>query len=210
MEIFNLFHGELDVEPDGNEPAGYDQVRAVRVGKKIGATQLGLSIYELPSGQAICPYHFEWTDEEWLIVLDGVPTLRTPAGERTLEPGDTVCFPGVPDVVRTVWPGGEADRVRRAALDEELHRHRRVPRQRQGRDLGRRHALHAPPLGAPRLLGRRALERDSTRRALESVRAASAIREEISERTLGQRTSTTISVLPSGSRNQKIGGTGSP
>ncbi len=107
MEIFNLFHGELDVEPDGNEPAGYDQVRAVRVGKKIGATQLGLSIYELPSGQAICPYHFEWTDEEWLIVLDGVPTLRTPAGERTLEPGDTVCFPAGPDGAHHVRNAGE-------------------------------------------------------------------------------------------------------
>jgi uncharacterized cupin superfamily protein len=58
---------------------------------------MGMSIYELDPGQAICPYHFEWTDEEWLIVLDGSPTLRTPEGERTVEPGDTVCFPEGPD-----------------------------------------------------------------------------------------------------------------
>jgi uncharacterized cupin superfamily protein len=58
---------------------------------------MGMSIYELDPGQAVCPYHFEWTDEEWLIVLDGKPTLRTPEGERTLEPGDTVCFPAGPD-----------------------------------------------------------------------------------------------------------------
>jgi uncharacterized cupin superfamily protein len=97
MEIFNLFNAELDEGPEGNEPPGYEQTRAVRVGKKIGATQIGMSIYELPPGQAICPYHFEWTDEEWLIVLAGKPTLRTPEGERALAPGDTVCFPAGPD-----------------------------------------------------------------------------------------------------------------
>ena len=97
MEIFNLFNGEADVGPSGDEPPGYELTRAVRVGKKIGAAKLGLSVYELPPGQAICPYHFEWTDEEWLIVLGGRPTVRTPEGEQTLEPGDTVCFPAGPD-----------------------------------------------------------------------------------------------------------------
>ena len=61
MEIFNLFHGETDVGPDGSEPPGYEQTRAARVGKAIGATQMGMSIYELPTGQAVCPYHFEWS-----------------------------------------------------------------------------------------------------------------------------------------------------
>jgi len=107
MEIFNLFHGELDELPEGGEPPGYELGRAVRVGRKIGASQLGLSIYELPKGQAVCPYHFEWTDEEWLIVLGGTPMLRTPAGERALEPGDTVCFPAGPDGAHKVWNDGE-------------------------------------------------------------------------------------------------------
>jgi len=97
METFNIFSGQTDVGPDGNEPPGYEQTTAARVGKHIGAKQLGMSIYDLPPGQAICPYHFEWTDEEWLIVVAGRPTLRTPEGERTLEPGDTVCFPAGPD-----------------------------------------------------------------------------------------------------------------
>ena len=26
-----------------------------------------MSVYEIPPGEAIGPYHFEWTDEEWLI-----------------------------------------------------------------------------------------------------------------------------------------------
>src|SRR3954468_11370716 len=97
MEIFNLFTAETDTGPEGDEPPGYELTRAVRIGPRIGASLLGMSIYELPPGQAICPYHFEWTDEEWLIVLAGRPTLRTPEGERTLEPGDTVCFPAGPD-----------------------------------------------------------------------------------------------------------------
>ena len=114
MEIFNLFHGEADVGPSGDEPPGYELTRAARVGKAIGATRLGLSIYDLPTGQAICPYHFEWTDEEWLIVLVGTPTVRTPAGERVLEPGDTVCFPEGPDGAHHVR--NDADGVARVAL----------------------------------------------------------------------------------------------
>jgi uncharacterized cupin superfamily protein len=114
MEIFNLFHGETDVGPDGSEPPGYEQTRAARVGKAIGATQMGMSIYELPTGQAVCPYHFEWTDEEWLIVLAGTPTLRTPEGERTLEPGDTVCFPAGPEGAHHVRNDG--DKAARVAI----------------------------------------------------------------------------------------------
>jgi len=114
MEIFNLFHGETDDGPSGDEPPGYELTRAARVGKAIGATRLGMSIYELPTGQAICPYHFEWTDEEWLIVVAGTPTLRTPEGERVLEPGDTVCFPEGPDGAHHVR--NDADGVARVAL----------------------------------------------------------------------------------------------
>ncbi len=86
----------MAVGPSGAEPPGYDEVSAARVGSKLGSSRIGMSIYELPAGQAVCPYHFEWTDEEWLIVLAGTPTVRTPEGERVLEPGDTVCFPAGP------------------------------------------------------------------------------------------------------------------
>jgi uncharacterized cupin superfamily protein len=97
MEIVNIFSVEADIGPDGTEPPGYEKTRRVAVGKAIGATRMGMSVYELDPGQAVCPYHFEWTDEEWLIVLNGKPTLRTPEGERVVEPGDTVCFPEGPD-----------------------------------------------------------------------------------------------------------------
>jgi uncharacterized cupin superfamily protein len=114
MEIFNLYHGELDETADADDPPGYELWRRVRVGRKIGASRMGMSIYELPRGQAVCPYHLEWSDEEWLIVLGGTPTLRTPEGERTLEPGDTVCFPAGPDGAHKV--SNDADTPARVAL----------------------------------------------------------------------------------------------
>ena len=52
----------------------------LRFGPQVGATRTGTSVYELPPGQAICPYHYEYGEEEWLLVLVGRPTLRTPAG----------------------------------------------------------------------------------------------------------------------------------
>jgi uncharacterized cupin superfamily protein len=106
MTTFNIFTGELDVPPDPDDPPGY-ACSARRVGPVIGAEHVGMSVYELPAGQAICPYHFEWTDEEWLIVLTGRPTLRTPEGERVLEPGDTVCFPVGPAGAHHVRNHGE-------------------------------------------------------------------------------------------------------
>jgi uncharacterized cupin superfamily protein len=67
-----------------------------RFGKRIGARLIGGSVYELPPGQSICPYHFEYGDEEWLIVLQGRPTLRRPNGSQKLDAGDVVCFPPGP------------------------------------------------------------------------------------------------------------------
>ena len=59
----------------------------------FGAVATGMSVYELPPGNASWPYHFETTEEEWLIVIDGELTLRTPDGESVLRAGDVACFP---------------------------------------------------------------------------------------------------------------------
>jgi uncharacterized cupin superfamily protein len=66
-----------------------------------------MTVYDLPAGEAVCPYHFHWGDEEWLIVVAGTPTLRTPDGERTLEPGDVVCFPVGPSGAHLVRNASE-------------------------------------------------------------------------------------------------------
>jgi uncharacterized cupin superfamily protein len=86
----NLF--EVAVTVDEGEPPSYGG-SSVKVGPLVGGEQLGLSVYELQPGQSICPYHYENAEEEWLIVLVGRPTLRTPAGERELRPWDCAFFP---------------------------------------------------------------------------------------------------------------------
>jgi uncharacterized cupin superfamily protein len=86
----NLF--SVEVQKDADDPDGYNTSYA-RVGPLVGGEQLGLSVYELPPGQSICPYHYENAEEEWLIVLVGRPTLRTPDGEQRLQPWDCAHFP---------------------------------------------------------------------------------------------------------------------
>jgi uncharacterized cupin superfamily protein len=89
----NLFDAARSSDEDDHD--GY-RVPYLRVGPLIGAAALGLTVYELTPGQSICPYHYEYPEEEWLIVLEGTPTLRNPEGETELAAGDLVCFPSGP------------------------------------------------------------------------------------------------------------------
>jgi uncharacterized cupin superfamily protein len=90
MSIVNLF--ELDVQKDEDDAPGYE-LSYTRVAPLVGGEQLGLTVYELTPGNSIAPYHYENAEEEWLIVLVGRPTLRTPNGERELAPWDCTFFP---------------------------------------------------------------------------------------------------------------------
>lgn len=80
---------------DSNDPDGF-RGGMFRFGSLVGAEQLGTSVYELPPGQSICPYHYEYAEEEWLVVLVGNPTLRHSDGTDQLVPWDVVCFPRGP------------------------------------------------------------------------------------------------------------------
>ena len=105
----NLFTVELT--RDEGDPPGYSPTY-IRVGPLIGAEQLGLSVYELPPGHSVCPYHYEIGFEEWLIVLTGRPTLRTPEGEQQLEPWDCAFFPdGEAGAHKVTNNGDEPSRV---------------------------------------------------------------------------------------------------
>jgi uncharacterized cupin superfamily protein len=87
---------ELVPEYDEDDPDGYRPGMA-RFGPRIGAAQMGATLYALPPGQSICPYHYEYPEEEWLVVLSGRVTVRHPGGEQELGEGDVVCFPPGPD-----------------------------------------------------------------------------------------------------------------
>jgi uncharacterized cupin superfamily protein len=90
-EVVNLFDVELGV--DDGDPEDFAGVGYAQVGKLLGASQLGLTVYELPPGKSNCPYHYEVGNEEWIVVLDGRVSVRTPEGEVELGPWETLCFP---------------------------------------------------------------------------------------------------------------------
>jgi uncharacterized cupin superfamily protein len=85
----NVFHPDYEELP---EREGF-RCRGESVGLNAGSRRLGASLYELPSGEAICPYHYHLANEELLIVLSGSPHLRDPRGWRQLEEGEVVAFP---------------------------------------------------------------------------------------------------------------------
>lgn len=89
-EIVNVF--SVLAEGGDDRPEGYRRGSA-ELGPSLGSQQMGATVYELPPGQSSDPYHWEGIEEEWLLVLTGTPTLRSPEGERVLSPGDLVAFP---------------------------------------------------------------------------------------------------------------------
>jgi uncharacterized cupin superfamily protein len=94
MQRINIADPEFSFDPD--DP---DRFRSglFRFGKLIGMRKLGASVYDLPPGQSICPYHYEYGEEEALVVLEGRPTLRHPGGSDQLGPWDAVAFPEGPE-----------------------------------------------------------------------------------------------------------------
>jgi uncharacterized cupin superfamily protein len=97
--IFNLADGELAAHERGygNRSLGADH----------DAKLCSIGVYELAPGQTSADYHFELTREEWLLVVAGEVTLRTPEGERVLGAGDVTCFLPGPDSAHAMRNDGD-------------------------------------------------------------------------------------------------------
>jgi uncharacterized cupin superfamily protein len=104
VKVFNLYSGELD---DSSDREGW-RVKAAAVGETIGGELLGAGVYEVEPGSKLWPYHTHHANEEWLLVVRGQPTLRTPEGERRLDEGDVVCFPRGKAGAHQVWNGTDS------------------------------------------------------------------------------------------------------
>ena len=91
MRRFNV-HSEVEYDAG---PAGYRAGHA-KLHPEIGGATLFGGLFELPPGQSTRPYHCE-SGEEWLLVLEGRPTLRHAEGTDVLESGDLVCLPAGPE-----------------------------------------------------------------------------------------------------------------
>ena len=68
-----------------------------RPGPDLGASETGVTVYELPPGQSVCPFHYEHAEEEWALVLQGTATVRTPEGTEEAGPDELWFFPKGPD-----------------------------------------------------------------------------------------------------------------
>jgi uncharacterized cupin superfamily protein len=103
-EVFNLLDGDL---PAAKHARAGHRLSNRSIGTELGASLASLGSYELPPGEAGPAYHYELTREEWLFVVAGEVTLRTPHGERVLRAGDVACF----------LPGAEGAHAMRNAGD---------------------------------------------------------------------------------------------
>ena len=66
------------------------------LGRLAESNKTAAYLYEMEPGEAMCPYHYEYV-EEWMLVVTGEATVRTPEGDRTARAGDFVRFPAGPD-----------------------------------------------------------------------------------------------------------------
>jgi uncharacterized cupin superfamily protein len=89
MKTSNLNSDEWDWTSDRE---GW-RSKSTLVGRGIGGELIGATMSEVEPGNRLWPYHTHYLNEEWVIVLRGEPTLRTPEGEHVLKEGDVVRFP---------------------------------------------------------------------------------------------------------------------
>ena len=115
MRRVNIANPSFEYDPRRREP--FNAGRA-RLGGELGARETGASVYELPPGQSVCPYHYEYGEEEWVLVLSGRPTVRTPEGSEQLDPFDVVFFPKGPDGAHRI--GNDTDEPVRVLMWSQL------------------------------------------------------------------------------------------
>ena len=90
----------------GELPELGDGVRGQRLVRDEGRPLAG-AVWELPPGSDGMPYHCHHGTEEYLIVLSGTATLRTPEGERELAPGAVAHFSPGPAGAHAVMNRGD-------------------------------------------------------------------------------------------------------
>jgi uncharacterized cupin superfamily protein len=103
MRQVNLFAGEFEYDPD--DPVGY-RAGMARVGTQLGAQETTIKLFEIPPGESLCPYHYEYV-EEWLVVLEGVVVVRVPEGEEPARAGALIRFPAGPEGAHKLTNRGE-------------------------------------------------------------------------------------------------------
>jgi uncharacterized cupin superfamily protein len=92
---------------DPEDPPGF-RAGMDRFGPRFGAKDTGASLYDIAPGEALCPYHYEYAEEEWLLVLSGTATVRTPKGNATMGRLELAFFTTGPDGAHQVRNDSDA------------------------------------------------------------------------------------------------------
>ena len=74
-------------------PRGDFAGRGKRLGQAAGGERLGATLYEIPPGKKVVPYHYHTANEEAIYVLAGAGTVRLDDEEFEIEAGDYVALP---------------------------------------------------------------------------------------------------------------------
>ena len=167
----NLAEAEFEYDPE--DPDGF-KAGLFRPGKALGATRTGISVYELPPGQAVCPYHYEYSEEEWLLVLDGVGPGAHARGHRGAGTAGAGLLPHGPRGRPRHPQRGGGHRPCAHVLQRRRAGRHRVPRQRQAGRLPGGRAPPVPPRRRGRLLRGRVSDQ-SRAPYLEALRAHAAL-----------------------------------
>jgi uncharacterized cupin superfamily protein len=106
LKLGNVLTGGYEF--DDADPEGY-HAGAIKFGpgdRALTGDPLAVKAFEIPPGENLCPYHYEYV-EEWLIVLEGSVVVRTPEGEEEAVAGNAVCLPAGPDGAHQLTNRGE-------------------------------------------------------------------------------------------------------
>jgi len=84
--------------------------RSARIGKLLGAKDLGYSYDVVPPGKVSCPFHSHYAEEEMFFIVRGEGTLRYGAERRKVRAGDVICCPtGGPETAHQLVNDSNAD-----------------------------------------------------------------------------------------------------
>ena len=85
------------------------ETRALRIGPRIGAKDLGYSYDVLPPGKTGCPFHSHRAEEEMFFIIRGTGLLRYGSETRAIRAGDFICCPtGGPDTAHQIINDSDA------------------------------------------------------------------------------------------------------
>jgi uncharacterized cupin superfamily protein len=105
-KVVNL--DELKLEPF-QQGAAYES-RSVRIGRMLGARDLGYSYDVVPPGKRSCPFHSHRGEEEMFFIVRGTGTLRFGSERRRIRAGDVICCPtGGPETAHQIINDSDAE-----------------------------------------------------------------------------------------------------